>query len=461
MRPSASSAWLHALARRLHFYAGILVAPFIAVAAASGALYALAPQIEKMAYSHVLTVEATDTRLNLDEQVSLANIYAGQESPVAVRPAVAPGTTTRVMYADETLGESTTRAIFLDPGTGQILGDYPVYGSSGSLPFRTWVSGLHRNLHLGQAGRLYSELAASWLWVIAASGLALWVLRARRLRAGREALMPRRGLDGYLRTLSRHSAAGFWLAAGLLFLSATGLTWSNYAGAKVSDLREALSWTAPVVSTSLTGAAADSSSSADQADHAAPTTGSPAGVADTLPATSYTKVLSAARAVNIDSVNLEIRPSQDPHTAWVLQETQRFYPTQVDAVAIDPYTYTAIDRTDFATYPLAAKLTRWGIDVHMGTHFGLANQLILFALALATLALCAWGYLMWWQRRPRGSRTWGSVPSLASLAQVPLPAWLLLAVLVVAVGLFLPLLGVSLLVFTACDLLIYTLRRRL
>lgn len=39
--PSASSAWLHALARRIHFYAGILVAPFIAVAAASTARYTL------------------------------------------------------------------------------------------------------------------------------------------------------------------------------------------------------------------------------------------------------------------------------------------------------------------------------------------------------------------------------------------------------------------------------------
>lgn len=88
MRTSASAAWLYPLARRLHFYAGILVAPFIAVAAASGALYALAPQIEKIAYSHVHTAEVTETRLNLDDQVVVANAYAGQELPVAVRPAV-------------------------------------------------------------------------------------------------------------------------------------------------------------------------------------------------------------------------------------------------------------------------------------------------------------------------------------------------------------------------------------
>ncbi len=296
--------------------------------------------------------------------------------------------------------------------------------------------------------------------MIAVSGLVLWAVRAHRLSRKKDAFLPRRGLRGYLRTLSRHSAVGFWLAAGLLFLSATGLTWSQYAGANVSELRAALSWTTPAVSTSLTGATTDSSGSADHADHASPAAERSTDLPNALPVISFAKVLSAARAINIDSVNLEIRSSQDPNTAWVVQETQRFYPTQVDSVAIDPYAYTAIDRTDFAAYPLAAKLTRWGIDLHMGTHFGLANQLALFVLALATLALCAWGYLMWWQRRPRGTQTWGSVPPLTSLAQVPLPAWFLLVIAAVAVGVFLPLLGASLLVFTICDLLIYSLRRK-
>ncbi|MDY3048964.1 MAG: PepSY-associated TM helix domain-containing protein, partial [Rothia sp. (in: high G+C Gram-positive bacteria)] len=212
------------------------------------------------------------------------------------------------------------------------------------------------------------------------------------------------------------------------------------------------------VDTSLAGQAEDSSVPAEHADHASPASPSSPQGASALPATSYSKVLSAARAVNIDSVNLEIRPSQDLNTAWVVQETQRFYPTQVDSVAIDPYTYSALDRTDFASYPLAAKLTRWGIDLHMGTHFGLLNQLLLFLLALATIALCVWGYLMWWQRRPRGSQTWGTLPPLASLAQLPLAVWVLLALAALAVGFFLPLLGLTLLAFTVCDLIIYALR---
>lgn len=42
-----------------------------------------------------------------------------------------------------------------------------VYGTSGILPLRTWLDYLHRNLLLGDVGRVYSELAASWLWVTA------------------------------------------------------------------------------------------------------------------------------------------------------------------------------------------------------------------------------------------------------------------------------------------------------
>ncbi|MFW8217664.1 PepSY domain-containing protein, partial [Klebsiella pneumoniae] len=50
-----------------------------------------------------------------------------------------------------------------------------VYGTSGVLPLRTWLDKLHSSLLLGDMGRNYSELAASWLWVAALGGVALWL----------------------------------------------------------------------------------------------------------------------------------------------------------------------------------------------------------------------------------------------------------------------------------------------
>ena len=46
-----------ALLIRLHFYAGVFVGPFILIAAVTGLLYALIPQIDTAVYRHELTVD--------------------------------------------------------------------------------------------------------------------------------------------------------------------------------------------------------------------------------------------------------------------------------------------------------------------------------------------------------------------------------------------------------------------
>lgn len=160
----SGQGWLGPLLLRLHFYAAILVGPFLLVPAASGALYALSPQLEKVVYAEQLTAPGEGAPLPLAAQVEAAGEHVGEDArPVAVRPAPEPGDTTRVMYAEDDLGESETRAIFVDPATGEVRGDLTVYGTSGALPLRGWIDQLHRNLHLGDVGRLYSELSASWL----------------------------------------------------------------------------------------------------------------------------------------------------------------------------------------------------------------------------------------------------------------------------------------------------------
>ena len=82
--------------------------------------------------------------------------------------------------ADPALGADTQRAVFVDPHTGRVIGDEPVW--FGYLPLSTWLDGLHRHLHLGEPGRVYSELAASWLWVVALGGMYLWIVKARNER---------------------------------------------------------------------------------------------------------------------------------------------------------------------------------------------------------------------------------------------------------------------------------------
>ncbi|WP_308165394.1 PepSY domain-containing protein [Nocardia noduli] len=114
------------------------------------------------------------------------------------------------------------------------------------------------------------------------------------------------------------------------------------------------------------------------------------------------------------------------------------------------------------SYSLIAKLADWGIRGHMGTLFGLLNQLLLLAVALLLVTIIVRGYRMWWQRRPTRGATWalGRPPLRGGIARAPLPGVIVLAVVAVAVGWFLPLLGITLLGFLAVDLISGALRRR-
>lgn len=463
-RPT-STRWGRQLLLRLHFYIGVFIGPFLLVAAVSGALYALSPQLEKVIYAEALTGTVAEQPLSLDAQIAAARTATGLEAtPAAVRPAE-PGGTTRVMFTDPALGASEHRGVFVDPGTGEVVGDLTVYGTSGSLPLRTTIGELHRSLLLGEPGRIYSELAASWLWVIASTGLLLWVARWRSTRAGRRArglLVPDTATTNtYRRTLSWHAATGVWLGLGFLFLSATGLTWSTYAGANVTELRSTLGWTTPALEKTLDPAQAPAGAPDEHAEHADHQDHSAKLEAADPDIGSFDAVLATARDAGIDATQTEITSAAEAGTAWTVAEIDRSWPTQVDTVAVDPVTGQVSDQVRFAEYGLMAKLAQWGVAAHMGVLFGVANQIVLTAVALGLAAMVVWGYLMWWRRRPTRATgmTFGSAPR-GTLRQAPLPTVAAVTVAAVGLGVFFPLLGTSLVAFLILDLLLGALATR-
>lgn len=456
---SPHRGWFGQLLLRLHFSAGLFVGPFILVAALSGAVYALGPTIEQGLYRHELTAPSTAAAKPLADQIDAAQAYIDAHHPedtlAAVRPAPEQGATTRVMYAEAGLMDSQDRAIFIDPGTAEVRGELLVYGTSGALPFRTWVDTFHRSLYLGDVGRLYSETAASWLGVVALAGLGLWVVRIRRTRAKRDLVRPVRGVRGYRRVFSWHASTGVWLLVGALFLSATGITWSQYGGGNVDQLRSALSWGTPALTTTLTGTDTAAGGGAHAAHHGGATTtdAEPATVTPAL----FDEVLAAARDANIHSSQVQITPPATTDQAWTVAEIKRSWPTAVNSVAIDPRDMSVVSETDFDSYSVPAKLTRWGIDTHMGTMWGLPNQILLFVTALGIATMVVLGYVMWWQRRPTGKRV-GKAPAAGALVRAPWWGSGVVAVGAIVLGAFLPALGVTLLAFVVVDVLV-TARR--
>lgn len=449
-------AQLRPIVLRLHFYAGILIGPFLLIAAVTGLLYTLTPQLEKIVHHHELTVDRVGAQtIPLGDQVAAARAAHPEGTITQVRPPIAADGTTRVVLAVDDVPTDYGRTVFVDPYTGQVRGALTTYGEW--LPVRAWIDELHRNLHLGAVGRNYSELAASWLWVVALGGLVLWIARLRQRRqSARRLVVPDRSKRGRARTVSWHGAVGVWIIAALLLLSVTGLTWSRYAGETISELRTALSWTTPSVDTTLSGQSADPGAH----DHH----GSPApAVTDEVieEGVGIDGVDAAARAAGLQPP-MEIVPPAGEDEAWTVAEGKRDWPTRYDSVAVDPETGEVVDRLDFADWPLMAKMTNWTIDTHMGILFGLANQIVLALTAIGLISVIVRGYRMWWLRRPTraGGMSVGPTPTRGALVRMPVWAAVIVVLLAVVVGWFVPLLGVSLAGFVAVDVLVGLLDRR-
>ncbi|MEV0297759.1 PepSY domain-containing protein [Nocardia sp. NPDC050710] len=463
-RTSRLGAGLQALAMRLHFYAGVFVAPFILIAAVTGALYAISPTLEQIVSHDLLKVEPSGPQRPLSEQVTAAVATQPNLALVAVAPAPEAQDTTRVIFSDPSLGESERRAVFVNPYTAQPVGESVVYGSSGALPLRTWIDKLHRDLHLGDTGRLYSELAASWLWVIALAGLVLWIRRVRNRRTRNSAgwlFAPDRSKAGRGRTMNWHGAIGLWVLPVVLLLSATGMTWSTYAGENITDLRKQLSWTTPAVSTTLPGAAASAPASGG-GDHHGGHQAAPQPADPRLRIAQLDRVYDAARAAGVTQAS-EIAVPAKSDKAFAVKERRMPGTYTVDAVAVDGATGAVTAQLAYSDWPLMAKLTGWGIQFHMGLMFGLLNQLLLLAVMIGLIVVIVLGYRMWWQRRPtRGASRFalgraprrGALRTASPLLTVPLVAAAL------AVGWFVPLVGLSLLAFLVVDVVVGLIGRK-
>ncbi|MGW3966637.1 PepSY-associated TM helix domain-containing protein [Amycolatopsis sp. NPDC005003] len=423
--PRFTWAAVRPLLLRLHFYAGVFVGPFLLVAALTGLAYIWTPQVEQAVYDHELHVPAAPGAVPLAQQAAVAKAAVPDGTITGIRPGPAPTDSTQVIFDRPGLEPSFHHTVFVDPHTGGIRGQLETYGSGQALPLRGWIDGLHANLRLGEFGRWYSELAASWLWVVVLAGIAL--------RAGSRNRKKSRSARG--RLLSWHRMTGLVIAAGLLFLSATGLTWSEHAGDSISELRAQLDWTTPSVPAALPAAAPQGADVGIDAVRAATLR---AGLADPV----------------------EIRPPSAPGKAYVVAQVGRTWPTKADSMAVDPATGRITATLRFADYSLAAKLSRWGIDAHMGLLFGVANQIVLTGVAAGLIAVIFWGYRMWWLRRPtRGETRAGRAPKRGTWRRIPGRVFAPFLVVTAVVGYYLPVFGLSLLAFLVVDLIVAARRQ--
>jgi uncharacterized iron-regulated membrane protein len=445
--PEAQTGWLdHRTVWRWHFYAGLFCIPFVLWLSVTGTVFLFHPQIQHLLdrpYDH-LAIDHPATA-NMQIQAALAAV---------------PGAT----LDSYQLAHSPSSAIqiLVDKGAAQ----FRVYVHPQSLSILkienedhrvdVFTSRLHGELLLGKYGSWIVELAGSWAVIMILTGLFLWWPSHSRRFAG--VLYPRLGLRGRAFWKDIHSVVGIYVSFLALFLLLTGLPWAKSWGGYLKAIRHfsatstaGQGWTtssAEVVAarqarSSMQGMTMEGGSSGGgHAQHAAvfgrhstTLTGPEAFQAiDTL-VPVVTRLALPEPAL--------ISPPMHRGGNWTARSDTRNRPLRVDLV-LDGTTGAVLKRDDFHSKPWLDRAIFVGIAAHEGRLFGLANQLVSLFTTVCLVTLSLSGVMMWWKRKPEGV-----LGAPAATRKVRFSAGLIGAM--VALGVYFPFLGVSMIVVAVVE----------
>jgi uncharacterized iron-regulated membrane protein len=452
--PPVASGGHHRLYRtiwRWHFYAGLIVAPFLLILSVTGAIYLFRGELNDWLRPDLYRVAPVATPL-LPSRLIAAAIDAEPGTPFRIdMPAAADRPA--AVHVRTAGGE---REVMVDPGTARVLGSVD--------QARTLVGAarlIHGSLMAGWWGSAALELASCWALVLIATGVWLWWPRGRTSLAG--VMWPRLHARGRVFWRDLHAVTGVWTVALIAFLLVTGLPWALVQG--------------PLVRSTM--AALGIGNRADAANHHAPASrpaenriGQVAWSQQDLPLPSSNRHAGhgsgsgngafdaaaiagadaipprAARAGVVNGYRL-VLPDSPTGVYSVLAYPDR--PEGQRLLHFDRWSGQLLSDNGWQHYGVGAKAIELGVQIHMGRYFGRANQLLMLVPCIGIVVLVISGTIMWWRRRPQGRR--GAPPPITGAQSAPL------MVLLTTAGILMPLFGASLLALASVDCLVRIGRR--
>jgi uncharacterized iron-regulated membrane protein len=295
---------------------------------------------------------------------------------------------------------------------------------------------------IGNRGSTIVELAASWTIVMILTGLVLWWPRGANRLAG--VVYPRLNRGSRLFWRDIHGVTGMWISGFTLILLLSGLPWAKFWGDHLKSMRRI---------TGTSAARQDWSNGATP--RILPPSGEHAGhgsmnhdrhaTPSSVDLSALDQIVSAVRPLRLPPP-VVIAPPKAKAANWTAKSMTPNRPKRVD-LDVDGTTGEIIGRTDFRDRHLIDRVVGTGIAVHEGRLFGLPNQLLGVVTAGGLILVCISSVILWWRRRESGVL---GAPRIL----VPRRLSFGLLAIIAALGLYLPLFGLSLLAVLTLEWLV-------
>lgn len=414
---------------RWHFYAGLLVLPFMISLAVTGAIYLYHTEIDRWVHADFMRVTPQAQALPPSHLVAAA---------LTARPGTA------LKYTDPASDDASTEitiqpkdgprmAAFIDPYTAKVL---EVRADRSTIGWT--VRKLHSLSLFGATPRMIIEIVAGWSILLVLTGIYLWWPRGQKGALSVRGTPKRRV---FWRDL--HAVTGIFAGFFIIFLALTGMPWSSVWGGKVNEWANGRNFGYPA------GLRIDVPMSDEHLNHVAKTSWS-------LEQAQIPKTMPMGAPINLDTAvetftrlglhrGFSVALPQGPEGVY----SGSVYPddlSQQRVIHLDQYSNTPLIDISYADYGPLGRGLEWGINTHMGQTFGTLNKIILLAVCAGIVMLAVSAGVMWWKRRPSGSL---GVPPLPSDRRVFVGLFVLLGI----GGLLFPLTGLSLLVMIGLDLI--------
>lgn len=418
---------------RWHFFAGLLVIPFMLNLAITGSLYLFKDEINDAFFAYRYIVQPAGAAISPQKITEIAaGAFPGSVATSYKDPASADRSAVITVST-----KSGSTLVFVDPYTGRVL---DTVGSTDE--FNYVVKRIHSLAYFGEATNRLVEITGGFAMVLVVTGIYLWW--PRRQSGGVVTVRGTPARRVFWRDI--HAVTGAFAGILIFFLALTGMPWSGYWGAHVNAWLTSHDLGYPAQMWD------DVPKSRKVTEDILPKAGwivekAPVPLSDIAAAQSQ-RPIGLDRAVEI-AKGLGIAPGFDlalpSDEAGVY--TAAVYPDDLAnerTIHLDQYSGRPLIDLSYGQYPPLGRAIEWGINTHQGQEYGRVNQLLMLGTCLTIVLSCLTAVVMWWKRRPAGRL---GVPPLPAQRSVYLGLWIIAGLFAIAF----PMSGLAILLMIAVD----------